>query len=374
MGGGVYDHYVPAVVSHILSRSEFYTAYTPYQAEVSQGTLQTIYEFQTMVCRLLAMDAASASHYDGATALAEGVFLATRKTRCNKVIVPFGLNPQYRAVLNTYCAPAGIEILEIGKQKGRTNLEELKSQVAGVGAVVIQQPNFFGLLEPVNEAAAIAHAAGALVVSSTYPLTLGTLIPPGEWGADIATAEGQSLGIPMSFGGPYLGIFAVKKELVRMLPGRLVARAKDHQGRDGFVLTLQTREQHIRREKATSNICTNQALLALAALVYLSLVGRDGLKRASQNSYRNAHYLTGKLSELPGCRLKWQSEYFNEFVLELPKPAKTIQDKLIRKNMFIGPTLERWYPDLENCILIATTEKHMLKDLNSLVETLGSVL
>ena len=282
MGGGSYDHYAPAAVANIVSRSEYATAYTPYQAEVAQGTLQTIYEFQTLIARMMSMDAANASHYDGATALAEAVLMAARKSRKPKAIIPAGLNPNFKAVLETYCANIGVELVSLSASDGLISIPELKSQIDGAGVLVIQQPNFFGLLESAEEAAAIAHEAGAVVVSSSNPISLGLLKPPGEWGADIATAEGQSLGIPMSYGGPYLGLFAVKKPFLRQMPGRLVARAKDKNDKDGFVLTLQTREQHIRREKATSNICTNQALIALSALVYLCLLGRNGLGEGGQ--------------------------------------------------------------------------------------------
>lgn len=374
LGGGAYDHYTPAAIKHILGRSEFYTAYTPYQAEVAQGTLQTIYEFQTMVCRLMGMDAANASHYDGATALAEGVLLALRKTGRNIVVVPDGLNPFYRDTLVTYCEPAGVEIKSAALSDGAVDLEDLKKQAINSGAVVVQYPNFFGVLEPVKEISHIAHEAGALVVSSTYPVSLALLEPPGEWGADVATAEGQSLGIPMSFGGPYLGLFAVKQPLIRSMPGRLVARAKDKNGQDGFVLTLQTREQHIRREKATSNICTNQALIALAALVYLSLTGKDGLKKAADNSYRGAHYLAKRISTIPGCALKFKNNFFNEFVVNLPIPASEAVSRLYQKGVFVGPALDSRYPEMKNSLLVAVTEKRSKADMDEFAGTLSEVL
>lgn len=374
LGGGSYDHYIPAALPQIIGRSEFYTAYTPYQAEVAQGTLQTIYEFQTMVCRLTGMDTASASLYDGATALAEGVLLAVRKTKRNKVALPFGLNPNYRQVLKTYCEPSGIELINLKGRDGRLDLVELESAAAGAGALVVQHPNFFGQLEPVREATQIAYKDGAMVVASTYPLSLALLEPPGTWGADIATAEGQPFGAPMALGGPYLGLFAVKQDLVRLMPGRIVARARDKNGKDGFVLSLQTREQHIRREKATSNICTNEALVALSALVYLSLVGPDGLKRASYNSWRGAHYVASLLEKIPGCRLRWSGEYFSEFIIELPKPAREVREALAAKGIFIGPDLEQWYPDLANCLLVAVTEKRSKEDCDLLAETLREVL
>ncbi len=374
LGGGVYDHYLPALVGAIISRSEFSTAYTPYQAEVSQGTLQTIYEFQTMIARLTGMDAANASHYDGATALAEAVLLTVRAKKKNKVVLPAGLNPHYKQVLATYCTPSGVELMQIDSDNGRIDLDRLREEIQNTACLVIQQPNFFGLLEPAMQAAEIAHEAGSMVVSSTYPTPLALLTPPGEWGADIATAEGQPFGIPTSLGGPYLGLFAVKKPLIRKMPGRLVARTKDKNGLDGYVLTLQTREQHIRREKATSNICTNQALMALSALVYMSLTGRDGLKQIANDCYRRAHYLAEKIEEIPGCNLYFNDEYFNEFVLELPLPARIVQNRLEEKGIFAGPVLEQWYPEMKNCLLVAVTEKRIRADLDEFAIELEDIL
>jgi len=374
LGGGAYDHYTPAAVSNIINRSEFSTAYTPYQAEVSQGTLQTIYEFQTMIARLMDMDAANASHYDGSTALAEGVLMAVRKTRKQKVVVPFGLNPVFLSVLETYCKPAGIEIKQLENTDGLIDLEALKTASEDVGAVVIQQPNFFGLIEPVEEAAQIAHEAKALVISSTYPSSLALLKPPGQWGADIATAEGQAFGIPMSMGGPYLGLFAVKKPFIRQMPGRVVARTKDINDREGYCLTLQTREQHIRREKATSNICTNQALVALSALVYMSLTGRDGLRQVATDGYRRAHYLAGELEKIPGCKLHYKSEFFNEFMLEMPVAAEKVVSQLAEQDILAGPPPGKWFAGMDNCLLIAVTEKRIKTDLDKFVSVLKDVI
>lgn len=374
LGGGVYDHYTPAAISSIVNRSEFSTAYTPYQAEVAQGTLQTIYEFQTMIARLMGMDAANASHYDGATALAEGVLLAVRRTGKKAAVLPHGLNPMFRDVLLAYCKPAGIElkVLEVGE--GTINLDFLRDSVGGAGAVVVQQPNFFGLLEPAEETTKIAHESGAMIVSSTYPMTLGLLKPPGEWGADIATAEGQAFGVPMSFGGPYLGLFAVKSGLIRQMPGRLVARAQDRNGKGGFVLTLQTREQHIRREKATSNICTNQALVALSGLVYLSLVGRDGLRRIATDSYRRAHYLADGLEKIKGCSLRFGGKFFNEFVLDLPVNAIDVRNMLLEQDIFAGPALGSFFEGMDKCLLVAVTEKRTKADLDRFTDVLNQLL
>lgn len=373
LGGGSYDHYIPAAISHIIGRSEFATAYTPYQAEVSQGTLQTIYEFQTMICRLMGMDVANASHYDGASALAEGVLLACRRTRRNSVVLPTGLNPLYRQTLETYCSPVGIEIISVDETDGCIDIHDLENAAADAAAVVVQHPNFFGMLEPVEDITRIAHEAGALVVSSVYPVSLGLLKPPGEWGADIATGEGQALGVPMGMGGPYLGLFATRKQFVRMIPGRLIARAKDKHDRDGFVLTLQTREQHIRREKATSNICTNQALVALNALVYLSLVGAAGFRRVALNSYRGTHYLADKVRQLPGCRVRFTGEFFSEFVIELPDSADEVMKALADNGIFAGPSLGRWYPGMENCMLVAVTEKRTVQEIDQFVEVLVKI-
>lgn len=374
LGGGVYDHYTPAAVSNIISRSEFSTAYTPYQAEVSQGTLQTIYEFQTMVARLMDMDAANASHYDGATALAEAVLMAVRKAGKPVAVVPIGLNPAYLSVLETYCGPVGVEIRKLESTDGLIDLEKLKVAVQDAGAFVVQQPNFFGLIEPAEEAAQIAHDAQAVVVSSTYPSSLALLKPPGQWGADIATAEGQALGIPMAMGGPYLGLFAVKKPFIRQMPGRLVARTKDTNNRDGFCLTLQTREQHIRREKATSNICSNQALVALSALVYMSLTGRDGLRHVATDSYRRAHYLAGELEKIPGCRIRYSTEFFNEFVLEIPGPAEKTISQLAEQDILVGPALGKWFAGMDNCFLIAVTEKRIKSDLDKFAAALKDLI
>lgn len=373
MGGGSYDHYIPAAIANILSRSEFATAYTPYQAEVSQGTLQTIYEFQTMVARLTAMDAANASLYDGATALAEGMLLAVRKTKRNVITVPYSLNPAYLELLKTYALPSGIEIRTLGHQDGRIPVNELTKAMEGSAALVIQHPNFFGLLEPTRNAAEIAHEAGALVISSTYPTSLALLEPPGEWGADIATAEGQPLGVPMSLGGPYVGLFAVKEPLIRLMPGRLVARAFDRNNKQGFVLTLQTREQHIRREKATSNICTNQALIALNTLIYLSLVGPDGLKKAALNSYRGAHYLAEQITHIPGCNLAFGGEFFSEFAVELPRSASEVQKELGKQGILAGP-LPGWWLDQPNHMMVAVTERRTKQEMDSFVNALRDIV
>ncbi|MCS6862484.1 MAG: aminomethyl-transferring glycine dehydrogenase subunit GcvPA, partial [Abditibacteriales bacterium] len=282
LGGGSYDHYVPAAVPFICSRSEFFTAYTPYQAEASQGTLQVIYEFQTMVCQLTGMEMSNASLYDGASALAEAVIMAWAIQKRPRVLLPRTLHPHYRQVVATYTQGLPLELVDVPYADGVVDLDALQSALDNASAVVVQHPNFFGCLEDVNVISQLTHERGALLISVFDPISLGLLKPPGDYDADIAVAEGQPLGIPLSFGGPYLGLFACKKQFARQAPGRIVGATHDDKGRRGFVLTLQTREQHIRREKATSNICTNQGLMALAATVYLALLGKHGLRRVAE--------------------------------------------------------------------------------------------
>ena len=302
LGGGAYDHFIPSAIKSIVSRSEFYTAYTPYQAEVSQGTLQAIYEYQSLMCRLYDMDVANASMYDGATALAEAVLMAMNVTGREQVVLAGGLNPNTFSVLKTYLEASGHgSILRNRLENGIGSIEGLKERMNGsVAAVVVQQPNFYGCLEEVDAIGAVAREHGALFIVSADPLSLGMLAAPGSYGADIAVGEGQPLGNHQNFGGPYLGIFTVRQPYVRKIPGRLVGMTKDRDGNDGFILTLQTREQHIRREKATSNICTNQALCALQAAVYLSLLGKQGLREVAGQSALKAHYLAGRIAALPG--------------------------------------------------------------------------
>jgi len=326
-----------------------------------------------MVARLTGMDVANASHYDGATALAEGALMAVSAKGKRAIAVPESLNPWYWRALETYCGPAEIEIRTVKCTDGRTDLEALRGSLDGVSALLIQHPNFFGLLEPVEDASSIAKAADALVVSSTNPMTLALMKPPGEWGADIATAEGQPLGIGMALGGPYLGMLATKKAFVRKMPGRIVGRTVDKNSKEGFVLTLQAREQHIRRQDATSNICSNQALMALSSLVYMSLMGRDGLIQAAEKSYRGAHYLAEMIAAVPGCLLKFGGEFFHEFVVELPCPAVEVISQLTAKKLLAGPALGRWFKGWENAMLIAVTEKRTKEDLDALAEGIQKV-
>ncbi len=372
LGGGAYDHFIPVAIKTIVSRSEFYTAYTPYQAEVSQGTLQAIYEYQSLICRLYEMDVANASMYDGATALAEAVLMAMNVTGRSQVVVAGKLHPFNSSVLKTYLEAAGHNaVIQNILEDGIGSIAALKELVGDtVAAVVVQQPNFYGSLEEVEAIGAIAHANGALFVVSADPLSLGLLAAPGSYGADIAVGEGQPLGSSQSFGGPYLGIFTVKQQLVRKIPGRLVGMTKDRDGEDGFILTLQTREQHIRREKATSNICSNQALNALQAAVYLSLLGKQGLQHVAAQSAQRAHYLAGKIAALPGFSLKYKSPFFREFVVDTPIPATAVIEQMLEHKVFAGYDLAAHG---ETGLLVAVTEKRTRQELDSFAEKLATL-
>jgi glycine dehydrogenase subunit 1 len=365
LGGGAYDHYVPAAVEHILLRSEFYTAYTPYQAEVSQGTLQAIYEFQSLIAALTGMDVANASMYDGATALAEGGLMACHHTKRKKLVVSSLVNPQYRQVLKTYSQGLGIELAEFSRKDGVTDLDSLKSKLDGnTASVLVQHPNFLGFLEPVEEMAELTHKAGALLVVSADPISLAILKPPGQYGADIATGEGQPLGMAVSFGGPHLGLFAARQELLRLMPGRIVGLTTDAKGRQGLVLTMQAREQHIRREKATSNICSNQALCALAATVYLSLLGRSGLKKVAELCLQKAHYLSQKLTPA------FPSPFFREFAVKVDGLDAKLA-VLEKEGILGGIKLERHYPEMKGHLLVAVTEKRTQEEMDRLVAGLA---
>ncbi len=373
LGGGAYDHFIPAAIKTITSRSEFYTAYTPYQAEVSQGTLQAIYEYQSLICRLYEMDVANASMYDGATALAEAVLMAMNVTGRSQVVVAGKLHPFNSSVLKTYLEAAGHQaVIQNTLEEGIGSIASLRELVGpNVAAVVVQQPNFYGCLEEVEAIGALAHEKGALFVVSADPLSLGVLAAPGSYGADIAVGEGQPLGSSQSFGGPYLGIFTVKQPLVRKIPGRLVGMTKDRDGEDGFILTLQTREQHIRREKATSNICSNQALNALQAAVYLSLLGKEGLQQVAAQSAQGAHYLAGKIAAIPGFSLKYQSPFFREFVVETPVLAVTVIEQMLEHKVFAGYDLAALG---ETGLLVAVTEKRSKEELDGFAGKLGKIV
>lgn len=375
LGAGSYHHYIPATVGQILARGEFYTAYTPYQPEVAQGTLQVIYEFQSMVAALFAMDVANASMYDGATALAEAVLMAVSSAKKrNKVILSGTIHPSYRAVIHTYVSGLPIEVVDLDVPT--PGFVSSVDAIAGaldeeVAAVVVQYPNFFGGIEAVQEIGDAVHAAGAQLIVATYPTALGLLKPPGELGADIITAEGQPLGVAQSLGGPYVGLLATKQSFVRLMPGRLAGVANDSEGKRGFVLTLQTREQHIRREKATSNICTNQGLMATAATVYMASVGPEGFREVANRCYQNAHYLAGRTAELSGFEIALDGPFFNEFAVKTPEPAARINARLQAKGIIGGYDLGAVKPELANYWLICATELNNKASIDALIDALA---
>jgi len=375
LGGGAYDHFIPAAVGHIISRSEFYTSYTPYQPEVSQGTLQAIYEYQTMIARLTGMDVANASLYDGASAMAEAALLMQAHTGRGDILISQSVHPYYRRVVKTYCHRAGIVLKEIGIRGGVTDLETLGAATGTAAAgLLLQHPNFFGNLEPVVDAGKRIHQAGGLFAVSVDPISLGVLKPPGEYGADVATGEGQALGNALNFGGPYLGIFAVRQEFVRRMPGRLVGVTRDTQNRRGFVLTLQTREQHIRREKATSSICSNEQLCALAATVYMALMGKEGFPKVANLCLQKAHYLADRLAELKGVKLLFNAPFFKEFVIQTPMKADALIREMRKERIFAGIDMGRFDYGIEKALLVAVTEKRTRQDMDRYVEALKKIL
>ena len=376
MGGGAYSHYIPTVVDHILSRSEFFTAYTPYQPEISQGTLQAIFEFQTLVCQLTGMEVANASMYDGSTALAEAVLMAERVTRRSKAIASSAVHPQYLEVIRTYVQHAGIhlELVSFDEKTGQSWRSLAESIDEETAAVVVQSPNFFGCIENVAALAEAAHAKGALlVVTITEAMSLGLLKSPGACGADIVVAEGQSFGVPLSFGGPYVGLFATREKYARQIPGRLVGEAYDKEGRRGFVLTLATREQHIRREKATSNICTNEGLIALAATVYLETMGRRGVQEVAHQCAQKAAYAARTISKLKGYTLPFTGPYFNEFVVRSPIRVVELLARLGKeKRIDGGIALSQFISDRPNDFLVCVTEVNSREQIDELVNGLAT--
>lgn len=371
LGGGAYDHFIPAAIGHIILRSEFYTAYTPYQPEVSQGTLQAIYEYQSMIAELMNMEVANASMYDGGSALAEASLMAVAETSKNKILVSQAVHPHYRQIIRTYCHGQKIEIKLIEIENGITNLSDLASKIDDdTAAVIIQHPNFLGNLEEIFDISKLTHDKGALLISSNDPISLGILEPPGNYDVDIATGEGQCLGNSLNFGGPYLGILASKFKLIRKMPGRIAGATVDNQDRRAFVLTFQTREQHIRREKATSNICTNQALNALTATVYLALMGKQGIQDVASLCLQNSHYLADQIQKLGGYELAFSSSFFKEFVLKTPVPPGEIIDKLIPQKIYAGIELSQFDYGLKNGLLISVTEKRTKEEMDVFVEAL----
>jgi glycine dehydrogenase subunit 1 len=373
LGGGSYDHFSPAAVAQMIGRSEFYTAYTPYQPEASQGTLQCIYEYQSLITELTGLDVSNGSHYDGATSMAEAAVAACRHTDRTKVLIAKSVHPHYRRVLKTYLEGTPYQAIEFGFQAdGTFNHEELTSKLDhDVAGVILQTPNFLGILENLEGLDEEIHNAGALLILSSHPLSLAVLKSPGEWGADIAVGEGQPLGIPVAFGGPYLGYFATTRALMRRIPGRLVGMTKDSDGKRAFCLTLQAREQHIRRERAASNICTNQALCALAACVYMTLMGKEGMKELGDINMDRAYYLREQISKIKHFKVDLNAPIFNEFVVETEKPFAQIEEKLLKSKVYPGINLESFYPEMKNHFLVCATETKTQEDLDRFVEGLS---
>lgn len=375
LGGGSYRHYVPAIVDHLISRSEFYTAYTPYQPEISQGTLQAIFEFQSLICFLTAMDVANASMYDGASATAEATLMAMRISRKQKILCSAGLHPHYQTVLSTYVKHQGATIVSIEPERDgccslSTVTDFLDDQTA---AVVMQYPNFFGIVQDFSALAEEIHRRKAiLIVVVPEALALGLLTPPGEMGADIVVGEGQSFGIPTQFGGPYVGFMSTSQKYLRQMPGRLVGQTVDTEGRRGFVLTLSTREQHIRREKATSNICTNQGLCALAATIAMTVLGKEGLSELARINFSKSEYLKNQLSTIDGVTFPFAGPHFNEFVIETPYFARDIIQAGKKKGLIPGFALDRMYPGMEKNLLINVTEVNKKSDIDRLVELIST--
>jgi glycine dehydrogenase subunit 1 len=411
LGGGSYDHFIPAVVDEIAGRGEFYTSYTPYQAEVSQGNLQVVFEYQSLITRLTGLDISNASLYDGGSATAEAVLMAISSTkRYGKVVTAASVHPEYRQTIATYLKDLGVELVTVGAPQGVVSPQELASAIdESTACIVVQQPNFFGCIEDAGSLATIAHDAGALVVASFDPISLGLLKRPGDWGADIAVAEGHTLGTPMQYGGPYLGIMACRESLVRRMPGRIAGETVDRRGKRCFVLTLQTREQHIRREKATSNVCTNQGLFALRATIYLSLLGPQGLRETANLCLQKSHYAidqlcgsgataglpniaTGRVSGATGSasatsalasgspqnnsrfELAFTAPTFKEFVIrDRQNRVDELLAAALAAGFLAGVPLSQWYPQLSNCLLIAVTEKRTQREINSLVQSMNGM-
>jgi glycine dehydrogenase subunit 1 len=375
LGGGFYDHFIPACVDELSSRAEFYTAYTPYQPEASQGTLQAIFEYQSSICRLTDMEVANASLYDGGTALYEAAMMAVRVTGRRKILLDGGVNPIYRNILKCYTTNLAIEFQEIPVVHGQSNRQSIEEALDNnVAAIILQNPNFFGGVDDFADIVSNAHAKGALAIVSTYPVSLGLLKSPGAMGADIVTGEGQSLGLHLSFGGPYLGFMATRMEYVRKMPGRICGETVDALGRRSFVLTLQAREQHIRREKAMSNICSNEALCALRATIYLSWLGKQGLKELATLCAQKAEYAKTRLGAIPSVVVKKSAPTFNEFTLELPCDASLVVSRLVDKGFAAGYPLGRYYKGMDNYLLVAVTEKRTREEVGMLAEALEAVL
>jgi glycine dehydrogenase subunit 1 len=375
LGAGAYEHYSPSAIATLMNRGEFLTSYTPYQPEVSQGTLQSLYEFQSMICELMAMDVCNAGMYEGASALAEAVLLALRETGRKEVLIPQSLHPDYKAVLKTYTGESQVRLIEIPQKDGLLDTAFVSKHLTDqTAAVVVQNPNFFGVVEPVHEIGPMAQAAGALYIACVNPLSLGLLVPPGQYGADIAVAEGQPLGIPMGYGGPLAGLFTCKSKWLRKMPGRLVGQTTDVDGKRAFVLTLQAREQHIRREKATSNVCTTSALIANGTAFYLALLGRQGLRDVASQNLAKSHYACQQWTQVPGVRAVFSAPFFNEFVLQTKMPAEELQQALLRQNIVGGLPIEKWFPELGHASLWCVTETKTKEDIDQAAKVLRGIL
>ena len=374
IGAGAYDHFVPAVINHLISRPDFMTAYTPYQAEAAQGTLQATYEFQSLISSLTGLPVTNASMYDGASALAEAALLAARHTMRKEILIAGTVNPNYIETVRTYLKGADIKLTVIPFVDGLVDYNFLRDKLGNNSAAfIIQSPNFLGLIENIEEIVGDIKNSGSLLVVSYDPISLGMLKSPAELGADIACADGQLLGLPLMYGGPYVGLFSVRQDLVRKIPGRLAAKTTDINGKTGYTLTLQTREQHIRREKATSNICTNQQLCALAATVYLAIMGKAGIKRVAELCLAKAHQTANRIKELPGFRLRFSSPFFKEFVIQTPVSPKKIINNLSKYNILAGVDLNGFKIGLKGCLMIAVTEKISSEQIDDLVFHLSRV-
>lgn len=374
VGAGSYQHFIPALVDYLSGRSEFYTAYTPYQPEISQGMLQAIFEYQTLITRLFGLPIANASLYDGPTALAEAVLMVAKETKKHRFLIPGLLSPHLKQVLETYTKPWNIELVALPEDNGQIEVSALENCLNGSeAALIIQNPNFFGIIENMPKLIKAAKSRDLLVICYVHPLLMGIIESPGTLGADVVVGEGQPLGIPVSYGGPYLGLFAAGERFLRKIPGRIVGETKDRNGKRAFVLTLQTREQHIRREKATSNICSNQALCALRAAIYLTVLGPEGFKETAIRAYNNAHYLQAELMKL-GLKPLYDAPFFIEFAVRLPKPAAFYQQKLIPKGILPGLDLGCYDPALNDAILICATEIFSEEELDTFISELGGLL
>ena len=375
LGGGYYDHIIPSAVDALSSRSEFYTAYTPYQAEASQGTLQALYEYQSLVCELTNLEVTNASMYDGGSAMAEAALMAIRITKRDKIIVDSGINPIYKKILKTYLAYHDIEVIFMEVTSDKVDIKTLSSLIDdSVAAYIFQNPNFFGSLEDYSEIVKSLHEVKALAIMSAYPIALGVIKTPGELDADIYCGDGQSLGNYLGFGGPSFGILATKQKYVRNLPGRIVGLTNDRDDKRAFVLTLQAREQHIRRAKATSNICSNQNLMTLRATIFMSLLGRDGFEKLAKQNYNNANYLKTQLAKLSGVKIFNQNTTFNEFVIELPESSDEFLDRMSEKGFFAGLKIDNLYENFENRVLVSVTEKRTKAQMDSFVASVKEIL